>query len=136
VSHPILKNESDVRSEAEIARSVADLETLLGRDVKYFAYPNGLPGIDFSGREEVYLDAAGVELAFTTESRGVNAGDHRYRVPRIPISPGENIGRIWTKLRFATAWNVLKKGRPNGEYVQRRQLGRRLSFSSGTAPSK
>ncbi len=135
ISHPILKNECDDRSEEEIVRSIADLATLLGRDVKYFAYPNGLPDIDFSEREEAYLAGAGVELAFTTESRDIRASDTRYRVPRIQIAPNEEIGRIRTKLRFPGAWNLLKKLRPHGEYAERRALSRILSMSSRTSQS-
>lgn len=135
LSHPILKNERDDRSEEEIVRSVGDLSSLLGRDVKYFAYPNGLPDIDFSEREEAYLAAAGVELAFSTESRGVRASDMRYRVPRIQISPNERIGRIRTKLRFAGAWNVVKKLRPRGEYAERQRLNRLLSIWSRRSQS-
>lgn len=127
LTHPILKNEGDARSEEEIVRSIGDLSALLGRDVKYFAYPNGLPDIDFSEREEAYLAGAGVELAFTTESRGVRASDTRSRVPRIQISPNEDIGRIRTKLRFAGAWNVLKKLRPHGEYAERQRLNQILA---------
>lgn len=127
LSHPILRNERDERSEEEIVRSVGDLSSLLGQDVRYFAYPNGLPDIDFSEREEAYLAAAGVELAFTTESRGLRPGDMRYRVPRIQISPNETIRRIRTKLRFASAWNVAKKLRPRGEYAERQRLNRILS---------
>lgn len=127
LSHPILRNEHADRSEEEIVRSIGDLSSLLGRDVKYFAYPNGLPDIDFSEREEAYLAAAGVALAFTTESRGLRASDGRYRVPRIQISPNEPIARIRTKLRFAGGWNVVKKLRPRGEYAERRRLKRLLS---------
>lgn len=130
LSHPILRNERDDRSEEEIVRSIADLSSLLGREVRYFAYPNGLPDIDFSEREETYLANAGVELAFSTESRGLRANDTRYRVPRIQISPNEPIGRIRTKLQFASAWNVAKKLRPRGEYAERQRLNRLLSKSS------
>lgn len=130
LSHPILRNEGDACAEEEVVGSVGDLAALLGRDVKYFAYPNGLPDLDFSAREEGYLAAAGVELAFTTESRGVRPSDTRYRVPRIQISPNESLGRIRTKLRFAGTWNLLKKVRPRGEYAERQRLTRILRRSS------
>lgn len=127
--HPILGNESDARSEEEIVGSVRQLTSLINRKIRYFAYPNGLPGIDFSQREEGFLANAGIELAFSTESRGVRAGDTPYRIPRIQISPSEEIRRIDLKLRAAGAWNVLKMVRPRGEYVQRRRLRRIVTRS-------
>ena len=122
LSHPILRNETDACSEDEIVRSVGELSSLVQCEVKYFAYPNGLPGIDFSEREEVYLAKAGVDLAFTTESRAVRATDYRYRVPRIQISSNESVGRIRAKLRWPDTWNMLKRIRPHGEYAERHRL--------------
>ena len=70
LSHPILRNETASCSEDEIVRSVSELSSLVGRQVRYFAYPNGLPG-SISPSVRKYISAkAGVDLAFSTESRG------------------------------------------------------------------
>ena len=124
LSHPILSNETDARSEEEIVRSVSELSSLVEREVRYFAYPNGLPGIDFTEREERYLAKAGVDLAFSTESRALKPTDDRFRVPRIQISSNESLGRIRAKLKWPGAWNMLKRMRSHGEYAERNRLNR------------
>ncbi len=53
--HPILKNENDSNCHTEITKSIKDLENILQHPIKYFAYPNGRPGIDFGEREIKYL---------------------------------------------------------------------------------
>ena len=47
VNHPILANLQDDRAYAEIRDSRRELETLTGRPVTLFAYPNGKPGTDY-----------------------------------------------------------------------------------------
>ncbi len=74
MNHPILKNEDDASSKFEIEASVGDLSTLLGSRVTTFAYPNGIPGMDFGEREVKLLGASGIRLAFTTEARHFAAG--------------------------------------------------------------
>lgn len=130
LTHPILRNECAERSEAEMVGSITELSALLDREVKYFAYPNGLPGIDFSEREERYLAKAGVELAFSTESRAIRSTDARLRAPRIQITTNESIDRIRLKLRLAGLWNLAKKLRPHGEYSERLRLSRVLCTSA------
>ena len=64
INHPVLKNENDVTSKYEINESINDLSGILNREIKYFSYPNGIPGIDFSERERTYLRESGIQLAF------------------------------------------------------------------------
>src|ERR1035438_4671078 len=83
MNHPILANEDDATCEAEIVDSVRDLSSLLGRRVEYFAYPNGIPGMDFGDREERLLRDSGISMAFSTESRHLSKRDRALRIPRL-----------------------------------------------------
>lgn len=54
LTHPILANETDLRAEEEICSSITRLEAMLGHPVLTFAYPNGVPGVNFGARENVF----------------------------------------------------------------------------------
>lgn len=130
MSHPVLKNEDDEVCRYEIDRSIAELSSLLDAKVAYFAYPNGIPGLDFTEREEALLASSGAKFAFSTESRHVALTDRRMSVPRIQITQNESLTRIQAKLNFSAAWNLLKKWRPEGEYSKRGKLSDVLSASA------
>jgi peptidoglycan/xylan/chitin deacetylase (PgdA/CDA1 family) len=127
MNHPILANEDDTACEAEIAGSVRDLSSLLGRRVEYFAYPNGIPGMDFGDREERHLRDSGIKMAFTTEARHLSRSDKASRIPRLAISNRESIHRVMAKMLLGSEWGRLKRIAGVGEYVQRGRLRRTLS---------
>ena len=122
MNHPILKNEDDLSSQFETMHSVKALSSTLNREVKYFAYPNGIPNVDFSEREETYLKKAGVHLAFSTESKNFSYSDNTMRIPRIGVSNVESAFLIKAKLLTGASWEKLKKLKVTGEYKQRRQI--------------
>jgi peptidoglycan/xylan/chitin deacetylase (PgdA/CDA1 family) len=122
MSHPILKNEDDLTCEREITQSINELSLLLGHKIRYFAYPNGIPDVDFTEREEGYLRSDGIELAFTTESKHLSSADNIMRIPRIQISSDESMSSVKAKLFLGSKWNTLKKLKPSGEYAERKQL--------------
>ncbi len=126
MSHPILHNEDDSTSEYEICESVNRLSVFLGQQVRYFAYPNGIPSLDFSAREEAYLWKSGVRLAFTTESGHWSPDNNPMRIPRVQISDRESVRSIKAKLLFGSNWNTMKRLKPTGEYAERRRLVRML----------
>jgi len=111
-NHPILMNETDEDSCYEITESINHLQRLLGHPVKYFAYPNGVEGFDFSEREITYLQNAGICLAFTTHSDHLVNMLSIYKVPRTYYATTFNLkpshpfimwrlalGNRWPKLR-------------------------------------
>ncbi|MEO6542019.1 MAG: polysaccharide deacetylase family protein, partial [Ferruginibacter sp.] len=67
LKHPILKNENDADCNHEITASIKKLEMLTGKPVKYFAFPNGMPGLDYGEREINYLRDNNISMAFSTE---------------------------------------------------------------------
>lgn len=96
ISHPILTRCTDQDSEYEIHKSKKLLESILGRKITGFAYPNGSHGI----REIEYLKKHGYKYAFTTVPDYLNLQKIKcpYSLPRFEvydeISFAENICRI------------------------------------------
>jgi peptidoglycan/xylan/chitin deacetylase (PgdA/CDA1 family) len=93
VTHPILTSLDDDSARAEIAGGKAQLEAILGKPVRLFAYPNGKVGKDFDQRHVDMVREAGFEAAFTTAVGAITARAHRFQLPR---------SRPWdaTPLRF------------------------------------
>jgi peptidoglycan/xylan/chitin deacetylase (PgdA/CDA1 family) len=93
VYHSDLPNLTDADAEAEITGSKLALEALLGHPVRTFSYPAG----HYSDRDLALVDAAGYELAVTTEwavaARGM---DHRL-LPRLRVSG-------WTTVEELAGW--------------------------------
>jgi len=108
LNHPILKNESDEVAFKEIKFSVEGLSELLGGKVKYFAYPNGTPDLDFSEREQEWLKSLDIKLAFSTENRSFNRKDNPLAIPRNGISRGSH-NFIKMKLLAGRKWTVMKR---------------------------
>ena len=121
-NHPILANESDNMLEWEIKDSIERLEKLIGKDIGYFAYPNGQPVLDFGDRELKILKETTIKLAFSTDSRKINEETNNYMVPRIGISKGNNFF-IDNKIRFAEQWIQLRNAiHRNTEDKERKYL--------------
>ncbi|MBR9922098.1 MAG: polysaccharide deacetylase family protein [Bacteroidetes bacterium] len=106
-THPILQNQPDESSQGEIRDSIQDLKKLLHRDIRYFAYPNGLPGLDYGQREIETLKQEGIRLAFSTDSRHLRKQDDLYNLPRIGLSPRNPVNPI--KLKLGKNWELIRK---------------------------
>ncbi|MCL6260435.1 polysaccharide deacetylase family protein [Aquiflexum sp. TKW24L] len=105
--HPILANEDNQTVTYEIGSCILELEEMIGEKVKWFAYPNGIPSLDFSKREMEILRESGIKLAFSTENKRFSKSDDPLSVPRTGISKG-NIPFIFAKLFFGSRWDILK----------------------------
>jgi peptidoglycan/xylan/chitin deacetylase (PgdA/CDA1 family) len=105
--HPILKNEDDDTTRNEILLSIQELGDLLQEKIKYFAYPNGFPGLDFGERELNFLKEAKIRLAFSTESKYFSYNDNPLSIPRRGVTKG---GRtfVLAKLAFGDYWDKVK----------------------------
>lgn len=108
MTHPILSNETDKISEYEIKNSIEELGDILKSNVKYFAYPNGVPGLDYKEREIEILRNCGIKLAFTTENRRFSNIDNPLAIPRNGITKGSN-SFILSKLIFGNSWLKLRR---------------------------
>lgn len=126
LTHPVLANEDAAEAERQIAGSVRQLAALLGRPVRYFAYPNGAAGLDYGPREQALLRAAGVELAFATDSGVIGRGVDRLAIPRMGLSASPRETGLWitAKLLLAPVWDRLRQDQEN---QQRRRLQAQIS---------
>ena len=108
LNHPILKNESEKVAHDEITFSVYQLQDILQKEVKYFAYPNGNPKLDFGEREMNILKECGIRLAFSTENNTIKQNNNPLAIPRNGITKG-NKYFILTKLSAGKKWVWIKK---------------------------
>jgi peptidoglycan/xylan/chitin deacetylase (PgdA/CDA1 family) len=82
ISHPILTSLDDDSARDEIAAGKAQLEAIIGKPVRLFAYPNGKVGKDFNARHVEMVRAAGYFAAFTTAVGAVTPSQDRFQLPR------------------------------------------------------
>lgn len=118
LNHPILSNENDATSEQEINKSIEDLESILNSKVKYFAYPNGVPCLDYGEREIKQLKKCGIKLAFSTEKRSLRCSDDPLSIPRNGLSYGKK-QFVLMKLIAGSRWHKIKriiKGNRENDY--------------------
>ena len=102
-THPILINCPDNQVYDELKTSRQKLESWTGKEVAYFAYPNG----DFSQREIQILNSLNYRLAFCSEPKYLTPEllKDNYTLPRFGFLEGassaENICRmtgIWQSM--------------------------------------
>lgn len=127
LNHPVLKNEDEITSKYEIFESINELSGLLNSEIKYFSYPNGIPGLDFSERERSYIRESGIHLAFSTESKNFLFSNDKTCIPRIGISDKENMFFFKTKMYLGSNWEIITRLKPTGEYKERKELVRIFS---------
>jgi len=107
-NHPILANETETTAQYEIQSSILELNAILGVQVSSFAYPNGIPQIDFGKREMNLLKAMNIKLAFSTENKSFSIKDNPLNIPRNGISKG-NKSFLFMKLLIGSKWDIVKK---------------------------
>lgn len=82
VSHPILaKTEHDCALH-EIIENKVQLEKILDTTIRFFAYPNGKPGIDFLPQQVELVKQAGYQAALSTQWGIVDKRSDRFQLPR------------------------------------------------------
>jgi peptidoglycan/xylan/chitin deacetylase (PgdA/CDA1 family) len=82
VSHPILRELTDIDAEREIRTSRQELQALTGQKVEMFAYPNGRPGEDYDLRHAKMVRDAGFIGAVSTIPGAASQADDLYQIPR------------------------------------------------------
>lgn len=99
VAHPIMAALDDATAERELAQSKCELESLLGRPVTLFAYPNGKPGQDYRRRDVELVRRLGFKAAVSTApGAACQADDRLFELPR--FTPWDQ-GRWRFALRLA-----------------------------------
>ena len=82
VSHPILAVLSPQAARDEIDRSRQRLQAITGQRVAHFAYPNGVPGRDFSDQTVQIVRDLGFDSAVTTGWGAARRGADPFQLPR------------------------------------------------------
>ena len=82
VSHPILAVLDPVAARDEIDRSRQRLQAITGQRVAHFAYPNGVPGRDFSDQTVQIVRDLGFDSAVTTGWGAARRGADPFQLPR------------------------------------------------------
>jgi peptidoglycan/xylan/chitin deacetylase (PgdA/CDA1 family) len=98
VSHPILTRIDDATARREIIDNKVHLESIIGKPVTLFAYPNGKRGSDFDERHVQMVREAGYRAAFTTVTGAATRHDNTFEFPR---------SRPWDKGRLMFAGRLL-----------------------------
>jgi peptidoglycan/xylan/chitin deacetylase (PgdA/CDA1 family) len=101
VSHARLAKASRNEQFQEVLRNKRSLEEWIGRTVRSFAYPNGLPGKDYNSDSVSVVKEAGYELAFTTAQGYANA-EQQLEIPRFVMLSG--LSRAELGHRLAHSW--------------------------------
>ncbi len=111
ISHPILTSLTDEQARMEIEGGKRELEAIIGKPVRLFAYPNGKFGKDFDERHMRMAREAGYTAAFTTSVGAVTAAQDRFALPR--SRPWDN-NAIMFGLRLLRwlAWDERHTGSP------------------------
>ncbi len=111
ISHPILTSLTDEQARLEIEGGKRELEAIIGKPVRLFAYPNGKVGKDFDERHTRMAREAGYAAAFTTSVGAVTAAQDRFALPR--SRPWDNNAFMFgLRLLRWLAWDERHQGSP------------------------
>jgi peptidoglycan/xylan/chitin deacetylase (PgdA/CDA1 family) len=111
LSHPILSSVTDEESWEELTRSRAQIEEGIGRSVRSFCYPNGMPD-DFRPSQVRQVAEAGYACSVVAQFGMVRSGSDPYRMPRIGMTRKTSVEQIAKYLDgFAYYQQLLRSGR-------------------------
>jgi len=83
VSHPILSKLTEDQAAQEISAGREQLTALLdGANIRFFAYPNGKPGQDYTDRDANLLKQLGFEAAVSTRWSAATSEADLFQLPR------------------------------------------------------
>ncbi|WP_019558823.1 polysaccharide deacetylase family protein [Thioalkalivibrio sp. ALE12] len=81
-THPILTEVDTDTARAEIQRGKTDLEQMLSRPLRLFAYPNGRPGRDYAAEHIQIARDCGFDAAVSTAAGAARIDSDPYQLPR------------------------------------------------------
>lgn len=109
VTHPILTRLAPGEARAEIADGKSDLEAITCRRVTLFAYPNGVPGRDYTGEHVRLVRECGFTAAVSTAWGVATRQSDPFQLPRFTpwdrarLRFGMRLAQNLTRVRCATA---------------------------------
>lgn len=96
-THPILARIGIEDARREIGSGKETLERIVGRPIKLFAYPNGVPGVDYTGEHVDLVRALGFTAAVSTAWGVACRGASLFELPRFTPwdkTPGRFTARL------------------------------------------
>jgi peptidoglycan/xylan/chitin deacetylase (PgdA/CDA1 family) len=94
INHPILKELSDDEAQLEIEDCATWIRDVTGDAPTSFAYPNGVPGQDYTSTHSAMVQEAGFEAAASTQWALAHRGIDPFSIPR--VGPWWRQGRTLT----------------------------------------
>lgn len=82
VTHPILARLPSVQAREEIADGKAALESIIGRRIALFAYPNGVPNHDYTAEHVRLVRDCGFQAAVSTAWGAARRQADLFQLPR------------------------------------------------------
>lgn len=82
VTHPILARLSETQAYGEMQEGKRSLEGMIGRPVRLFAYPNGIPGLDYVAEHARMARECGFTAAVSTAWGAGSRHSDRFQMPR------------------------------------------------------
>ncbi len=82
VNHPILRQTDKQTAQAEIADGKQTLESITGKEVRFFAYPNGRRDDDYDPEHVQMVRDTGFQAALTTEWGTAGYSSDLFQLPR------------------------------------------------------
>jgi len=101
VNHPILSTLSEQSARANISEGKIQLESIIKAPVHIFAYPNGIPGKDYSERDVEIVKKLGFKAAVATHWGVARYGSDIFQLPRFTPwdqNPQRFLLRMWLNL--------------------------------------
>jgi len=101
-THPLLSELTEAQIQEELEGSKRDLEALLKRPVRYFAYPSG----NLDERVVRLAQSAGYKLAFTTAAKQLKGlPETDFSITRVKISrTSDSLPLFWFKVSGIYEW--------------------------------
>jgi peptidoglycan/xylan/chitin deacetylase (PgdA/CDA1 family)/glycosyltransferase involved in cell wall biosynthesis len=116
VHHPILTKCTPEQAYDEIAGSKEMLESVINAKVKFFAYPNGIPELDFNCDHIEMVARAGYDAALTTQKGFGSEKTMPFQVPRFtPWGPSLHHMKLQLARNFMQNARELKEARVKGK---------------------
>ena len=100
-SHPILAQAPLADQRDQIVTCVRAVEEWTKKSVTAFAYPNGEPGVDYTGETVALLRDAQLSVAFTTHSGYAGAGAPALEQPRFLMLAGVSPSELAHRLAYS-----------------------------------
>jgi peptidoglycan/xylan/chitin deacetylase (PgdA/CDA1 family) len=103
LQHPILSNASLDEQHRQVADDKRALEAWIDRPLRFFSYPNGRAGVDYTRATCDIVERCGYRAAFTTESAYATARSDRYELPRFLMLDSITAPALAHRLTFGWA---------------------------------